>query len=452
MAQMDFRMTERQERLIDALLVMGTVVVAFVLIGDLGSVFFFFGDIILIFFLAWLLAFILSPLVGILVRHVPLLPRLAAVVLVYGALLGVIVVLAVVIANQLATSISDLIGNIPSLRERLPDILKPWQDRLTGLGLGQVDLAAQARTFLENVNSYASQLVGPLQQLAIASLGALGNVLIVVILSLYMVVDRDRILSFLFRLVPPDWSEEAALLETSVASSFGGFLRGQAIMGAVYAAIAAVVCIVLGIDFMPIVSFAAGMLMAIPFFGPFIAWVPPVLAAILFRSEVTLPALIAMGVGWFIVMNILQPRLMEHAVGIHPIVVLGSVLVGSKIAGVTGAIFGIPVAAVASAFFFHYFGRAGDKPAVATRAALRLAERERRAVRVPRAPGPPPDVAPKEAPLEVTPRTGTGAPAATATAGEAPPRPSTSTELAMSERTASAEAIAGRPDLSADHS
>ena len=61
-----------------------------------------------------------------------------------------------------------------------------------------------------------------------------------------------------------------------------------------------------------------------------------------------------MGVGWMAVMNILQPRLMQEAVGIHPIVVLGSVLIGSKVAGVTGAIFGIPIAAVLSAFFFHF--------------------------------------------------------------------------------------------------
>ena len=53
-------------------------------------------------------------------------------------------------------------------------------------------------------------------------------------------------------------------------------------------------------------------------------------------------------------MNVLQPRLMQEAVGIHPIVVLGSVLIGSKVAGVTGAIFGIPIAAVLSAFFFHF--------------------------------------------------------------------------------------------------
>src|SRR5439155_22068351 len=130
-------------------------------------------------------------------------------------------------------------------------LLAPWQARLNGIGLGQIDLATQANAFLSNLNSYASQLVGPLQQLAVASLGVLGNLLIVVILSLYMVVDRDRIMSFLFRLVPPNYADEAALLEVSVAQSFGGFLRGQALMGLVYGLVAAITSGIFGLDFLP---------------------------------------------------------------------------------------------------------------------------------------------------------------------------------------------------------
>ena len=70
--------------------------------------------------------------------------------------------------------------------------------------------------------------------------------------------------------------------------------------------------------------------MAIPFFGPFVAWAPPVIVALLTPGDHVLPAAILMGVGWLLVMNILQPRLMQEAVGIHPIVVLGSVLIGSQ--------------------------------------------------------------------------------------------------------------------------
>jgi AI-2E family transporter len=92
--------------------------------------------------------------------------------------------------------------------------------------------------------------------------------------------------------------------------------------------------------------------------------------------------------GWVVVMNVLQPRIMRHAVGIHPIVVLGSVLIGSRIAGIPGAIFGIPIAAVVSAFFFHFLHHASADRTVAERAARRLAGREGREVRVPREPTP----------------------------------------------------------------
>jgi predicted PurR-regulated permease PerM len=375
-------------------LVLGAMTLALVLIGLVGSIFFAFGDIVLVFFLAWLLAFILSPVVGGLTRLLPFLPRVGAVVLVYAALVGAIVLAVVVIAGALADSIADFVASVPTLRHDLPDILRPWQDRLNGLGLGQVNLQQQASTFLDNIADYAVQLAGPVQQLAVASLGAMGNLLIVLILSLYMVIDRDAIVSFLFRVVPPAYKDEARLLETSVARSFGGFLRGQAILGVVYAAVAMVTSAVLGIPYMAVTTALAGGLMAIPFFGPFVAWAPPVIVALLALPDATVPSLILMGIGWLIVMNALQPRLMQEAVGIHPIVVLGSVLIGSKVAGITGAIFGIPIAAVISAFFFHFLVVSREPSPVATRAAKRVEAREGRPVRVPRepAPGVDPDV------------------------------------------------------------
>lgn len=381
-------MTDRQRRWLTAALVLGTIVLAMIAIELAATVFFAFGDVILVFFLAWLLAFILSPVVAGLTRLVPILPRIGAVVLVYATLVGAIVLVVVLVAGALAQSIGDFVASVPTLRSDLPRLVSPWQDRLNHLGLGQVDLVSQASSFLDNLAGYAVQLAGPVQQLAVASLGALASLLIVLILSLYMVVDRDAILSFLFRLVPPSANEEARLLERSVARSFGGFLRGQAILGVVFAGVAAVTSAVLGLPYLAVTTAAAGVLMAIPFFGPFVAWAPPVIVALLVPGDHALPAFILMAVGWLIVMNALQPRLMQEAVGIHPIVVLGSVMVGSKVAGVTGAIFGIPVAAVLSAFFFHFLILTREPSPVAARAARRVEEREGRPVRVPHEPVP----------------------------------------------------------------
>jgi predicted PurR-regulated permease PerM len=391
-------LTDRQRRWLNALLVLATIAVGFVVLGDVSAVFFWLGDILLVFFLAWLLAFILSPIVNAIDRALPRLPRVVAVVIVYALLVGVLVLAAILLANALSSSIQDLIHSLPGLQDRLPSILAPWQHRLNDIGLGQIDLVTQATIFLGNLNTYGSQAIGPLQQLAVASLGTLGNVLILLILSLYMVVDSDRIVSFLFRIVPPMWQDEARLLERSVAESFGGFLRGQAIMGVVYFGFALVANAAGGLDYAAVTSVAAGVLQAIPFFGPFVSWAPPVLVAVLLKPDLIPIVLVIMAVGWVFVMNVLQPRVMEQAVGIHPIVVLGSVLIGGRIAGITGAIFGIPIAAVLSAFFFHYLGRQRESDPVAVRAARRLAEREGRPVRVPREPEPATDTDVEPAP------------------------------------------------------
>ncbi|MBF8291094.1 MAG: family transporter, partial [Chloroflexi bacterium] len=154
---------------------------------------------------------------------------------VYFLLFSGLVTLAVTVAGALASSIADFIASVPTLRRDLPGIMAPWQARLDGLGFIDMDLAAQGAAFLDNLNRYATQLAEPLQQIAVASLGALANLLLIVVLSLYMVADRDRLLASIFRLVPPQYKEDARLLERSVARSFGGFLRGQAILGIVYA-------------------------------------------------------------------------------------------------------------------------------------------------------------------------------------------------------------------------
>ena len=381
------RLNQRQDTLVTALLVLGVIALASVVIFIAASVFYAFGDTILVFFLAWLLAFILSPIVTRLTNAIPVLPRVVATIVVYAVLFAFIVLVVILLAGALASSIVDFVASVPTLRDQLPNVLKAWQNALQGFGL-QVDLVAQADDILAAAAGYATQLVGPVQQLAVASLGAMGTLLLVLILSLYMVVDRDQISTFLFTLVPKSRQTEARLLERSVSRSFGGFLRGQAILGVVYAAVALLTSAILQLDYPGITTALSGVLMAIPFFGPFVAWAPPVIVAFLTQSGATLPAFILMGIGWLIVMNVLQPRLMQEAVGIHPIVVLGSVLIGAKVAGIAGAIFGIPIAAVISAFFFHYLALTRDTAPVAARAAKRVEEREGRPIRVPREPAP----------------------------------------------------------------
>ena len=315
-------------------------------------------------------------------------PRVLATVIVYTLIVIVLVVIALVVTQALATSITQFVASIPDIRSNAGQIVAPLQGWLDSIGLSQVDLSAQLLTLVNNIDQVAGALIAPLQSIAVASIGAVGTGLIVFFLSIYMVVDRDAILAFLLRLVPPSRKEEATVLRSAIANSFGGFLRGQATLAIVYFAIALGVNLLLGLPLAALTSVSSGLLMGIPFFGPFVSWLPPVIVALIFKPDLLLPTLLLMVAGWFVVMNVLQPRIMQGAVGIHPIVVLGSVLIGSRVAGIAGAIFGIPIAAVLSAVFFHVLKATTSDRSVSDRAAKVVSEREGRPVRAPREPLP----------------------------------------------------------------
>jgi predicted PurR-regulated permease PerM len=380
------QLPESERRWLRALLILGTLAVAVFLASQVAVVAQNFSDILVILGLAWLLAFIVSPVVDVITRNVPAVPRTSVVVAVYILLFVLIVIVLGLIAGTIATAIKNFADALPNFQSQLPDTLKPWQDLLASLGI-QFDFQNLASSAIQQLGTFATGAASSIGGIALYGINIFGNVVIIVFLSVFIVIDKGRMVAFLNRLVPPRWSDEANLFQESVSIAFGGFLRGQAILGVIYGLIAAIASAWLNIPFLPVTSVAVAGLQMIPFFGPFISWAPPVLAAMIVGSNNVIPIFIIMWIGWFVVMNILQPRLMAATVGIHPVVVLVSVLIGLKLYGFIGAIFAIPIASVISTFFFYYLQRSSvGARDVTSRAAQRVGERQGRRVRVPKPP------------------------------------------------------------------
>jgi predicted PurR-regulated permease PerM len=311
----------------------------------------------------------------------------AVVGVVYGLLFVGLSAIVIGLAVGVAGSFQDLLADDRWKPENLPTTLAPFQEQLKALGLN-VDLVRAVNEAAAGFAAIAGEQVGAITNLAFASLGIIGNLLLIVFLSVFILIDKDKIIAFFIRLTPQRYADEVRLLQTSVSSSFGGFLRGQAIQGVVLGLVAAVGGWWLNIPYWPATAVIVAVLQMIPFFGPFVSWAPPVVVAAFTPDAQVLGMLAIMVVGWFVVMNIIQPRVMADSVGIHPIVVLLSVIIGLKLQGVVGAIFAVPVAAVISTFFFFYLERspAGGPRDVASRAARRLEQRAGHPVRVPTAP------------------------------------------------------------------
>ena len=334
----------RERRWLVIFLVLGSAYFAFLLAGQLLGFIGGFTSILLILFLAWLLAFVMAPVVAGLERALDL-PRPAIVAGTYLLALVVVGFVLFYTGAAITQQVAELARNYPQTERDVLATLGEWERGLQ-FGRLQVDLTGLYAGAVREVEGLGGAIVEQAQGIAGVTIAALGSLLIIIVLSLYMLMDSDRILARLRAAVPRRYTDEAELLERSVSRAFGGFLRAQLILAAIQALLVAVVGTAFDIPYLFLWGSISALAMLIPFFGPPLALVPPILGAALFGDGSVIPVTIILLAVQTVLVNWLQPRLMRDALGLHPILVLVGLLLGAQMAGVWGALFGIPVIAV----------------------------------------------------------------------------------------------------------
>jgi predicted PurR-regulated permease PerM len=188
-------------------------------------------------------------------------------------------------------------------------------------------------------------------------------------LSFYLLLDGHRIAEGLVHLTPVAWRPEVRFFMASVDRTFGGFIRGQVIQGLIYGAGTGLIAALVGLNYALLLAILAGLLMLVPVVGAFLAIIPPLLVAGLQGGWGTLLLVaLALIVLQQIVLNVVAPRVVGHAVGLHPLLFFLAMLVGLKVGGAAGALFGVPIAGVLNAMAL-FIARLSPKDAHAAPAA-----------------------------------------------------------------------------------
>jgi putative heme transporter len=342
----------RERRWLLAFLILGSGYFAFLLAERVVAFLGGFSSILLIVFLAWLLAFVISPLVRTLNERIGL-PRGIAAAIAYLVALVALGFVLFSLGAAITAQVGDLTRTFPQTAAHVEETLRSWQQSLD-LGRFGIDLVGIFTSAEAGVGSLAGSALAQAKEIVGATIGAIGSFILILILSLYMVLDSSRILNRLNRIVPNRYKDELRIFEATVARAFGGFLRAQLILMALQWLLVAVIWIVFGVPYLFLIATLSALAMFIPIFGPPLALVPPIAAAWIYASSDFLVITVLLVVVQTVAVNWLQPRLMHGALGMHPILVLVGLLVGAQVAGVWGALFGIPVIAVLNVFL-NYF-------------------------------------------------------------------------------------------------
>jgi predicted PurR-regulated permease PerM len=332
-----------------------TVAAVMVLLATLWAA----REALMLIYVSALIAMGFSPLVRVIERPRKAggrrrVPRVFAILVIYLAIIGVIVMIGFIVLPPLIDQASTLWSNLPQYFNRFQSLLVRFK------------LVARPVTLEEAVQNApagsGSNAVGTVLLALWGVAGGLFGVVTVLILSFYLLIEAGALFKYVTRFVPEGRRAHFTTASHEAVSKVSAWLRAQLILAGVMGTFAAIGLGLMGEPYYYVVALVAAVGETIPIVGPIIGGVTAVAVA------VTVSPKLALMVGvYFLVLhqleaNVLVPKIMERRVGVSPVTVMAALLIGGALWGLMGAILAIPTAAILSVIVEEL--TAEDSPAV----------------------------------------------------------------------------------------
>ncbi len=265
------------------------------------------------------------------------LPRWAATTLVF-------VIFLAMMAAFVAAAIPPLAQQAGELIHQAPHYLQQAQDHSSAIGRLNDRFHLQQR-ITETVNGSGGSWVSEVVSAGSAVFDAVGDSLIVIVLTVYFLVDMPRIRSNLYRLVPHTRRPRAILIGDEVFAKVGAYVLGNVLISVIAGAATFIWLAAFNVPYPLLLGIFVALFDLVPVVGSTIAGV--VVAAV--ALTVSLPVCIG-AIVFFVVFRLLEdyllvPRIIGRAVKVPALITVVAVLIGGALLGIVGALVAIPIAA-----------------------------------------------------------------------------------------------------------
>ncbi len=329
---------------------------------------------VFIFVVAALIAILLNPIVRAFGKM--RLPRAAAVLLVYAlfafVFVGAAVLAGTVVASQVqaATSVvqdefTKRPGQSETPAQQRLDRLQVWLDdhHLQQIDVRNLSDKVQEKIDSLDVQSVSTRAVDIAQGILIGVVESLFNVVLVIVVSVYMLLDAPRLSSFLRRLFPPGHDDDDLI--TRCERALIGYVRGQTLVSLVIGTTAGALMWLLGVtgifakgdDYAIAFGVFVALVEVIPYVGPWIGAIPPLVVALAQSPSAAIAVALAFLFIHQVEGHIVIPKLMGGAVGVHPLMVIFALLAGAQLYGLAGVFVTLPLVAVGREVISFFRGR-----------------------------------------------------------------------------------------------
>ena len=281
------------------------------------------------------LAFILTPLCRLLEKKLK--RPLAALISLVGAfalLLAALAILLPALFRQLSALAEGLPEAFSRLRTLTDGLAQRIESHMPGFRLPQINFSGAQ-------GSIGDAARGAISTVSSAADGAY-RLFLTVVLSYFLVADRENILLRLELMIPHAWRRGAVRAGNMLVRELRLYLRGQATIALAVGVVATAGLMFIGLNGAPLLGLFVGLFNIIPYFGPFLGGVPAVITALSVGwQKAALTVLIL-----FLVQQIdgmlISPRVMGSITGFSPAVVMISLFVGARVGSIAGMLLAMP--------------------------------------------------------------------------------------------------------------
>ena len=296
-------------------------------------------NVLLLLFVSVLLASALEPMVGWLRLRLRI-GRVGTILIVYLTFFVVMLGLAFIVLPAAVNQGQRILTSLPATIDQV----REWASHLR-----PVALSRSITALLDSVGETFAPAPppGPAEVVKVGTAVAEGAVFLFTMLAVvfFWLIEHARLQRYTLAFLPATRRAGARRAWNEVETRLGMWVRGQLIlMGSIGAAIASA-CALLGVPGALLLGLIAALAEAIPIVGPILGAVPAVLVAATVSPQLALVVAAICLVFQLIESNVLVPMVMRNTIGISPLLVLFSLLVGAAVGGLLGAFLAVPIAA-----------------------------------------------------------------------------------------------------------
>ena len=316
------------------------VAIGVALVAGVIALVFAAGKVLLLVFVAVILASGLQPVIGWIRAHSPI-GRGPAILVVYGLFLAIVVGMALVVLPAAIAQFERTLSSLPPFFDRA----RTWaaEIRPSGLGRGITALIDGAAALIRPTGAPSS---GQVVQVGLTVAEALTSILTLLTVVYFWLTEHARLQRYALAFVRQGRRTRVRGIWNQAEARLGMWVRAQLIlMGAIGLSIA-IAYTLLGVPSAVLLGLVAALAEGIPIVGPLLGAIPAVILA-----ATVSPQLAVEVAGVYIVLqiiegNVLVPLVMRNTVRISPFLVILSILVGAAAGGFIGALLAVPIAAM----------------------------------------------------------------------------------------------------------